>query len=259
MARLHLLEIEDQPWCPAWVRDAGTDWIALALRLSGQAKRLAPVFLEQLALSGQSEVVELASGGGGPTPTLVEAALASGARVHVTLTDLYPNVPTLERIAAKQPESFAFERQPVDAAAVPARLSGMRMMVNSFHHLRPEVARGVLADAAKHGRSIAIFEVVERSPVAVVGILFGALFSPVTMPITGPRRWERWVFSWIVPVLPLFVLWDGVVSCMRVYSPDELRALTASIDAPGYRWEIRRVPIGGPAVATCLFGHPPAS
>ena len=27
MRRLHLLEIEDQPWCPAVLRDAATDFL----------------------------------------------------------------------------------------------------------------------------------------------------------------------------------------------------------------------------------------
>jgi hypothetical protein len=256
MRRLHLAEIEDQPWCPAWIRDAGTDWIATILRLSGQSRRLAPVFAEQLRASGTREVVELASGGGGPTPILVSEALAQGADVHVTLSDLFPNREALQRIVDQDPAHFRFEPASVDATKVPDHLDGMRLMVNSFHHLRPQAARGVLEDCVRKRRSIAIFEVVERSPLAVVSILVGTLLTPITMPLSNPRRWERWVFSWIVPVLPAFILWDGLVSCFRVYNPGDLADLIRGLDTDGYRWEVRRTPIGGPAMATCLFGHP---
>ena len=27
MRRIHLLEIEDEPWCPRALRDGGTDWL----------------------------------------------------------------------------------------------------------------------------------------------------------------------------------------------------------------------------------------
>ena len=256
MARMQLLEIEDQPWCPAWLRDAGTDWIAMALKYSGHTKQLAEVFREQLAKANTTEVVDLASGGGGPMPTLVDAVVASGADIHVTMTDLYPNISAFERVSARNPKRFSFRTDSVDATAVPANLPGMRLMFNSFHHLPPEAARKVLADAATHGRSIAIFEVVERSFVGVLGVWFGTLMTPILMPLTNPRRWERWVFTWFIPILPAFILWDGSVSCMRIYSPDELKGLTESVNVPGYTWEVRRVKLGGPAVATCLFGHP---
>ena len=256
MARMQLLEIEDQAWCPAWLRDAGTDWIAMALRHSGHAKKLAEVFKEQLALAKTIEVVELASGGGGPMPTLVEAVVRSGADIHVTMTDLYPNLPAFERVSARDPQRFSFRTESVDATAVPADLPGMRLMFNSFHHLPPESARKVLGDAASQGRSIAIFEVVERSAVGVLGVWFGAMLSPIMMPLTNPRRWERWVFTWVLPILPAFIFWDGTVSCMRIYSPAELKGLTDSVNVPGYTWEVRRVKLVGPAVATCLFGHP---
>jgi hypothetical protein len=63
-----------------------------------------------------------------------------------------------------------------------------------------------------------------------------------------------------VPVLPLFVLWDGLVSCLRVYSPRELRALVDSLEPrhrDAYDWDIGRIRLPGPPVyATYLVGVP---
>jgi hypothetical protein len=56
-------------------------------------------------------------------------------------------------------------------------------------------------------------------------------------------------------VLPAFVLWDGIVSALRVYGVDELRELVQGLD--GYDWDIRRVRLGAaPAHATVLVGVP---
>jgi len=50
---------------------------------------------------------------------------------------------------------------------------------------------------------------------------------------------------------------DGVVSCLRTYSPVELEAMVESLDAPGYEWEIGVERKLSPLPITYLIGHPP--
>jgi hypothetical protein len=76
------------------------------------------------------------------------------------------------------------------------------------------------------------------------------------MPFVRPTRWQYWVFTYLIPIIPLMIFWDGVVSHLRTYSTRELDALTADIQLPGYGWETRRVPLGGGAKATVLIGMP---
>jgi hypothetical protein len=56
------------------------------------------------------------------------------------------------------------------------------------------------------------------------------------------------------------VLWDGIVSCLRVYSPDELAEQIAALDPrhrDAYAWEVGRIRLGAaPAHATYLVGRP---
>ena len=57
----------------------------------------------------------------------------------------------------------------------------------------------------------------------------------------------------MLPLLPLIVLFDGIVSCLRTYSPDEL---VASLDAPSYTWEIGTESVrGAPVSLTYLIGY----
>jgi hypothetical protein len=57
--------------------------------------------------------------------------------------------------------------------------------------------------------------------------------------------------------MPLFVLWDGLVSWLRIYSVEELREMVADIDAPGYAWDIGTIKLGdAPVHATYLIGSP---
>jgi len=38
------------------------------------------------------------------------------------------------------------------------------------------------------------------------------------MPLARPFRWAYLVFTYLIPLLPLIVLWDGIVSMLRIYA-----------------------------------------
>ena len=52
-----------------------------------------------------------------------------------------------------------------------------------------------------------------------------------------PFRWSRLFYTYVLPIIPLVLLFDGLVSCLRTYQPRELRELIEGVAAPEYRWE----------------------
>ncbi len=66
MRRFHLIELEDQPWCPPSLRDAATDYLQFALHISNAYGAARPKLQQALAQSGADTIIDLASGGGGP-------------------------------------------------------------------------------------------------------------------------------------------------------------------------------------------------
>jgi hypothetical protein len=260
MNRVHLFELEDQPWFPRVLRDAGTAYLEFAARVAGHSAALAPKLEQALARAGEKRIVDLCSGGAGPIAEVVDVLAARGTEVHALLTDFYPNEGSLARVAARSAGRIDWEREPVDATHVPRRLAGLRTIFNAFHHFRPELARSIVADAAESGRSIAIFEMVGRDPIPMLGILFAPLTFALALPFLRPFRWLWIPFTYLLPILPLFVLWDGIVSCLRVYSPRELQGLVDSLEPhhrAAYDWEIGRIRLPGPPVyATYLVGVP---
>ena len=77
-------------------------------------------------------------------------------------------------------------------------------------------------------------------------------------PFLKPFRVSRLVFTYLIPLVPLFLLWDGFVSCLRVYSPAELRDLVSQLGATNYEWDIGTTRVG-PGVVTYLIGIPTVS
>lgn len=254
MRRVHLFELEDQSWFPSTIRDLATDYlhfIETALRLDGV---LVPLVERALREGGTARIVDLCSGGSGPMPGLVRALNAKGTPVTATLTDLYPNIPAFEQIAAASDSRVTFAAESVDARAVPPALTGLRTIFNGFHHLAPDDARSVLHAAAAARQPIAIFEVSERSARTIPVVLTPLVVWLVT-PFMRPFLWRRLLWTYLVPLVPLTCLWDGVVSQLRAYTVHELRGLTAG-SAP-MRWDIGQAPIaGGRGRLTYLIGIP---
>jgi hypothetical protein len=147
--------------------------------------------------------------------------------------------------------------EPVSALAVPPSLPGFRTLFSSLHHFRPHEARAILRDACDAGVGIAAFEGTRRTLGTVLGAIAVPFLTWWVTPYVRPRTLARFVFTYVVPVIPLTAWWDGTISCLRSYSVDELRALAAGLGGDGYRWdaaEIRRP--GALLTITYLVGEP---
>jgi hypothetical protein len=264
MRRLHLVELEDLPRFPAVWRDAGTAYLRFAADFLDQPAAMAPKLRELLERTGVRRLVDLCSGGAGPIPALVERLRRDGLETTAILTDLYPNVKTLEAVARGSQGRVEVYPGSVDATEVPSSLAGCRVLCNALHHFRPDAARRILQNAADSGQPIAVFEVAERSPLFLLGILFAPIAFALACPFLRPFDWRWIVFTYLVPVIPFFVLWDGLVSGLRSYTLRELDEMAASVAGPqgsfdSFEWESGRVRVGSqPAYVTYLLGWPKA-
>jgi hypothetical protein len=257
MRRLHLVELEDEPWCPRPVRDAATDYLEFMIRLGNPYAPVVPLLREALRRTGARRVVDLCSGGGGPWPRLLPELDREGEPVEVLLTDLYPNLDALRRVRAATGGRLAFREESVDATRIPPGLDGFRTLFTAFHHFPPERARAILRDAVRARQGIGVFEATKRSPGSVAAMLPTPLAVLLATPFIRPFRPSRLLWTYLLPAVPALVLWDGVVSCLRTYTPDELREMTGEFAGEGYRWEIGEAKgKGGPAPVTYLVGWP---
>ena len=256
MRRYHLVELEDLPWWPRTFRDAATDYLVAAIRLGKLYNGLVPRLAAAVTQSGATQIVDLCSGGGGPWPDLLPALRASGVDVPVYLTDKYPNSAALSRVAATT-TGIAFEEQSVSATEVPERLPGFRTVFTAFHHFRPDDARSILAAAVRDREGIFIAEPGPRSVAALATQAIVPLGVLLLTPVIRPFRWSRLFWTYLVPVLPLAILFDGVVSCLRMYTPDELLAMGREVGGDEYTWEagFERV-AGAPLPTPYLIGLP---
>jgi hypothetical protein len=258
LPRLQLFEIEDQAWCPESWRDGLTDFLGFLMGTFAPYRVVAAPLAAALRDSRTSAIVDLCAGGGGPWEDLAPRLAREGtAALRVHLCDLYPNQAAFGRLVRGSGGVVSAEATPVDASAVPAHLEGFRTLFTALHHFPPGRARAILADAVRGRHGIGVFEVTQRSPLALAGMLVLPLLLLVVAPFIRPFRWWRLLWTYLVPVLPLVVWWDATVSCLRSYTAAELLAL-AQQAGPDYRWRsgARRAP-PWPTAVTYLIGTPP--
>lgn len=242
MKRRHVVEISDQPWCPRLLRNTATD----VLRFTSVKTNMYGPILPRLKAVLQSldchEIVDLCSGGTGPV-LLIQEQLNSreGYPVRVTLCDKFPHVEAFEQAVKETSCEVTFIAEPVDAASVPEGLRGFRTMFASLHHFKPRDARRVLEDATLKREGIGVFEFTGRNPGIFLIMLLSPLYLLLFMPFIKPFSWQRMFWTYIIPLAPLVVLWEGIASNMRTYSPQELRELVEDIAVKDYTWDIGMV------------------
>lgn len=241
MGRIHLFEFEDKKWFPSFLRDYMTDFLLQFVNKTGLLKPLIPIISDALTKSNNSSIIDLGSGAGGALVGLNQDLKRRIPELKIVLTDYFPNINAIKNLK-QNASNIVYEESSVDARNVPCNLKGLRTQFLSLHHFKPADARLILQNAIDSESSIAVFEASERSFQSILAMLLSPISVLVVTPFIYPFKAGRIVFTYLIPIVPLFVCWDGVVSCLRTYSIKEMGNLVKQLKGrENYSWEIDKV------------------
>lgn len=257
MRRVQWFEIHDAPRCPRVWRACLVDFMSFFVRVFRPYDAIAGRLCEAVTHAGATQLVDLCSGAGAPALTIKRDLGDHGLSIPLVLTDKFPHPGIRQELFKTGGANLHAVEEPVDATAVPGHLKGFRTLFTAFHHFAPAQAREILADAMEREEGIGVFEYTDRNfLVWGPALLWTPVLLWIVTPFLRPFRPARLLWTYVLPVVPLIAIWDGFVSCLRTYSPDELKSLTASLDRPDYRWEIGRVRAFGGCWVTYCLGWP---
>lgn len=251
LPRLQLFEWMDCSWYPDWLRRYQTDSLLFSWRRFAPREEIVAQLSSLVAQSSADRIVDLCSGSGGLVTSIFrDVRQRSGRDLSLILTDLYPN----ERLSCEGGVSYWPE--PVDVRAIDGRLTGVRTMFGSLHHFPPPQAREILRDARRSRQPVAVFEMTRRSVFGLILIILNSLFGTLLFtPFYKPFSWHRLLFTYLIPLVPLANLFDGIVSVFRTYSEREMLELAKDDSGNGYEWKSGE--LGSlPAVLVYLTGTP---
>jgi hypothetical protein len=216
------------------------DCLNTALKLGGHYRDMHVPFRAWAEQAAGWEVLDLGSGGGGPADTLLDGARRAGKTIpKLILSDLHPSLSHFRALQEKYGDgAVGYLAEPVDAANVNCRHVGLRSMCTAFHHLPPAEAEAVVRDAALHAEGLFVLESFRRDIRHLLMVVLSGPFVYMLAPFQkGCFSWKKLALCTLFPVVPLMVLFDGCVSVLRTYSPDEIRDFFPEDLRDRYRFE----------------------
>lgn len=129
---------------------------------------------------------------------------------------------------------------------------GLRTMSGALHHFGPAAVVQILSAVVAARQPLCVVDVAASPavrrlpwPVALPAVAINAAMLVVVAlavtPFVRPVRASPLVLTYLLPLIPLVFAWDGTVSALRAYSPDELLTLAARVPgSAGYTWDAGR-------------------
>ncbi|RAH46603.1 FAD/NAD(P)-binding domain-containing protein [Aspergillus brunneoviolaceus CBS 621.78] len=257
--RIQFYELGDQSWLPDWLHQHEQFTLTQLWHLSipgwshgSLATQACTVIREYLPDVSSFLFVDLCAGAGGPTPLLerelnrtleqTNGSDSSARPVRFLLTDLFPHLEAWKGITKKQ-QNISYIPSAVDARDAPRYTpkdrKECRIFNICFHHFKDEDAQKILQNAVEEADAFVIFEITARD-------LWTCLCSPLifffTYLVTLRSYWWSPVhlfFTYVVPVTALALWVDGLISCLRTRTPEEISALLQRqevVDVTGWKF-----------------------
>ena len=233
--RIHLFEIEDFKEYPSFLRELQTDYLRKLMNIFNVYQSIIPLFNGLIKTSSSSTIIDFCSGGGGSWMKILPQL--ESTEIKVMLTDLYPNTTAFRELQKKHPNSIEYTANPVNALSPPVNLKGIRTFFNSFHHFTESEARDILRSTVANKDVIAIFEPMEKSLLQwILNTISTLLLTFFITPFISPFRWDRIIFTYLIPIVPLVTTFDGWVSILRLHTPESMMEMTRELNEE-YEWQ----------------------
>ena len=247
MKRIHWFEFEDQSWFPNWIRKCMTKYIAALHRKFGTSQIIADNLSPIIEKYKVRNILDLCSGSGGPmiNTTRILNDQFENHSINLTMTDLYPNDEVITKFNSKNEIGISYHDKPINAAEKNDLGYDMMSMICSFHHMEPKVASSILQNAVNSQKPFYIFELSDNSapiiPALIIGLPLTFIMTLVMSIFVRPMSVQQLVFTWLIPIIPLLIAWDGTISNLRTYTKKDLNELIDSIHSDNYVWDINTI------------------
>lgn len=225
MKRIHLQQITNASWFPEFLTRCIHEFMSWFVLKVNASKPFMPVIEEGLKDAKQIVVLDIPGGAG-----------------FETVDDFIdPGLP----------------RKKVDVSTYNGTEKGLHLSINAFHQLKPNEARRILESVSNKKQPIVIVEGNNDSLWQVFGML---IIVPLTVlftaPLVKPFRWERLLFTYLIPVLPVVTFLDGFIALFKLYAPSDLDELTFRIASKDYTWRSGKLDNGRGGKIIFLLGLP---
>ena len=256
MKRIQAFEFHERHECPKFLRDSVVEILGHGMRLSSCVYSSVELFKKFYDYSNSDKILDICSGSGEPASALISGLKKHGIyNIKFIISDLFPKIDAMENVKKNHPQHVEIITESVDATNVP-KFDNIksRTIINAFHHFKPDIAQKIIEDCVKKRHSIFIFEAFPRDLLRFFSILpasaIGYLINPF---ITKENKILKVIFSYIIPIIPLLGLYDGIISVLRIHNKEELMEMVKN-SSQDYDWQYHEIPFFPFGKSVVFFG-----
>ena len=227
MKRKHLPQISNQDWYPKLLKTCMYEFLTWFVSKVHAAKPFMPIIEEGLAHTSTHKIIN------------IDQEIGAGIE---TIIPYLPKTIEVKKIPLQQFNS---------------KEKGLYTCINSFHLLKPNVAKKLISDIANSNQPVTVLEGNNNSLWQLFGMLiFVPLSVILSAPFVKPFRIERLVFTYLIPILPIVTSIDGIIALFKLYAPKDLNKLVSEIKVPNYTWRSGKLDNGRGGKIIYLIGFP---
>ena len=197
-------ELEDLPWFPhQWRR-----WQMEFIGFFSKALQLYHPAYD--TVSKDSKVIELCAGA-------AKHSEQWSKLIKLTLTDKYPIYPHI---------------QCLDVLHDPFTDKGHYMMFNAFHHFNDQEQLFLVKKLIKSGQPFTISEIISPNLWSGMKVLLASTVGVLLIsPFIKPFSWKRLLCTYIIPIIPITVTIDGLITVLKSKSLQGYKSLLSHFSA----------------------------
>lgn len=243
MRKWHLIELHEQPWMPAYLRRMTPSFLTYILKKFSIYTPCADLLAATIDKTKSEKIVDFCSGTGDNVlhlHTLLHEKFNLSLKLN--LSDLFPDPTIIKKINANANNNgIYYHPNSINVLQPSPKTLGLRTLFTSFHHFKPKQAKHILHCAVNNNDPIAIFEFTENRPFRLLFDLLTPFIVFLTMPRLKVLGWKRFLFTYLIPIAPFMIAWDGFVSNLRSYSTTELLNIGKAVDKQHYHWQSGKI------------------
>ena len=234
MSRTKWFEFHQLGWLPDYLKVRQLEGIFQILKSAGFDRSLLTQFRKLQAKTRADIYLDLGSGAGNVIKFLAEKC---GDRVKFILSDINPKTDSYQLLKQTYPQ-IDYIPQSVDIATAGEILKGKTItMISTFHELDRMQAQQAIGKLFGHSRGFLIIEPFGKWWKQM--LLFPVMLVSFFLVPFRVRPWNHgmFIFTWLIPLLPLMHTHDGLVSWLRSYGEGDFRQMISDSSPVGWEWE----------------------
>jgi hypothetical protein len=215
----------DQTWLPLSLRHTLREILEC-----GHSKPFRPYYDwatdATLRAAHQLHIEHIVELGAGTAPLTERLAMQlQGENIRLTPCDDNPDVERYNELKRRFPVTVTPRMDSVNFANLTEKWGPKTILVLSatFHHIPSKQRRQVLENLLNTADHVLIYEPIRRTFLSGIFILL-SLVPGLLLPLlrfSRFGRWRRFLWCWLIPVAPLMLVWDGIISCTRQWHTSE--------------------------------------